>query len=56
MGAASVVTGVFAKLEEFLDIQVPGFQVGTHGALAFTALINSHGSVIDYLEKGYDTL
>ena len=56
MGAATVIAGVLAQLEEFLDVQLPGFQVGTDGALAFAALVHGDGGVVDDLEEGHDAL
>ena len=52
VGTTTVVTGVLAQFEELLDVQVPGFQVGTDGALALAALIHGHGGVVHYLEEG----
>ncbi len=56
VGAATVVTGVLAQLEEFLDVQVPGFQVGADRALAFAALVDRDGGVVDHFEEGHDAL
>ena len=51
MGAATVVTGVLAQFEEFLDVGVPGFQVGAHRALALAALVDRDGSVVGHLQE-----
>jgi hypothetical protein len=54
--AAAVVTGVLAQVEEFLDVEVPGFQVGAHRALALATLVDRDGGVVDHLEEGHDAL
>src|SRR5690606_28844450 len=56
VGAAAVVTGVLAQLEEFLDVQVPGFQIGADRALALAALVHGHGGVVDHFQEGHDAL
>ena len=56
MGTAAIVTGVFAQLEEFLDIHVPGFQVGADGAFALAALVNRNGGVVDHFQEGDNAL
>ena len=56
MGSATVITGVFAQVEEFLDIHVPGFKVGAHRPLALAALIHRHCGVIDDFQEGHDAL
>ncbi len=56
MGTATVVTGVLAQLEEFLDVQVPGFQVGADRALALAALVDRDGGVIDHFQERHDAL
>ncbi|MNS61285.1 hypothetical protein D3C72_943090 [compost metagenome] len=56
MGAAAVVAGVLAQLQEFFDVQVPGFQVRADRALALAALVHGHGRVIDHLEERHHAL
>ena len=56
MGTTTLVTGVLAQLQEFLDIHMPGLQVGTHCALALATLVHCHGSVIGNLEERHNTL
>ena len=51
MGAAAVVAGVLPQFEELLDVQVPGFQIGAHRALALSALVHRHGGVVDHLQE-----
>ena len=36
---------LLAQLEEFLDVEVPAFQIGAHRALALAALVDCHGGV-----------
>ncbi len=56
VGAAAVVTGVLAQFEEFLDIQMPGFQVAADRALAFAALVDRNGGIVDDFEEGHNAL
>ncbi len=56
VGAAAVVTGVLAQLQEFLDVQVPRFQVGADGALALAALVHRDGGVVDDLQERHHAL
>ena len=49
--AAAVVACVLPQLEEFLDIQVPCFEIGAHRALALAALIHRDGGVVDDFQK-----
>ena len=56
MGAATVITGVLAQVEEFLDIHVPGLKVGAYRPLALAALIHRHGGVINDFQEGHDAL
>ena len=46
MCATTIITCVLAKLEEFLDIHVPRFEVGADGSLSLTALVNGYGCVV----------
>ncbi len=56
VGTAAIVTGVLAQLEEFLDVHVPGFEVGTDRAFALAALVNGHGGVVDHFQEGHHAL
>ena len=51
VGAPPVVTGVLPQVEEFLDIHVPGFQVGADRPLALAALIDGHRGVVGDLQE-----
>jgi hypothetical protein len=53
---AAVVTGVLAQLEEFFDVQVPCFEVGTHSAFALAALVHRHGGVVDHFQERHHAL
>ena len=56
MGAAAVVAGVFAQVEKFLDVDMPGFEIGADGALALAALIDGDRRIIGHLEERDDAL
>ena len=56
MGAAAVIAGILAQVEEFLDVDVPGFEIGADSALALAALIDGNSGVIGHLEEGHDAL
>ena len=56
MRTTTVITRVFAKFEEFLDIHVPGFEVSTDRALSLAALIDGYCRVVDDLEERNHTL
>ena len=56
MGATTVIAGVLAQLEEFLDIEVPGFQIGADRALALAALIHRHRRIVNHLQERHHTL
>jgi hypothetical protein len=43
MGAAAVVARVLAQIEELLDVDVPGFEIGADGALALAAIVDQRG-------------
>jgi hypothetical protein len=54
--AAAVVAGVLAQLEELLDVEVPGLQVGADRALALAALVDRHRGVVDDLQERHHAL
>jgi hypothetical protein len=56
VGAAAVVAGVLAELEELEDVVVPGLEVGAAGALALAALVDGDELVVVQLEEGDDAL
>ena len=56
MGATAFVASVLAQLQKLFDIQVPGFQISTHGTLALAPLIHGDRSVVNYLEERHDAL
>jgi hypothetical protein len=56
VGAAALVAGVDAELEEVLDVVVPDFEVGAAGAAALAALIDGDELVVVQLEEGNDAL
>jgi hypothetical protein len=52
VGAAALVAGVLAQVEEVLDVEVPGLEVGAHGALALAALVDATAVSLATLRKG----
>ena len=56
MAAATVVTGVFAELEEVLDIVMPCLKVSTARAFAFATLVHCQQLVIVKFEERDDAL
>ena len=54
--AAPVVAGVLAQLEELLDVEVPGLEVGADRAFPLAALVHRHCGVIDHLEERHHAL
>ena len=56
VGAAPVVAGVLAQLEELLDVEVPGLEVGADRALALAALVHRHRGVVHHLEERHHAL
>ena len=56
VGAAAVIAGVLAQLQEFFDVQVPSFQVSADRAFALAALVDRHGRVVDHFEEGHHAL
>ena len=51
MRAPPVVAGVLAQVEELLDVDVPGLQVGADGALALAALVDRDRGVVGDLQE-----
>ncbi len=56
VGTTAVVAGVLAQLEEFFDVQVPCFEVGTHSAFALAALVHRYCGVVDHFQEWHHTL
>ena len=54
VGAAAVVAGLFAKIEEVFDVGVPELEVGAERAGALAALIYGDGDVVADFEKRND--
>src|SRR3990167_9774677 len=55
VGAATVVTGVLAQLDELFDVHVPGFQVGADRAPALAALVDCYRGVEEFTELRKNT-
>ncbi len=56
MRTTAVVACVFAKIQELFDIEVPGFEIGTDGALALAALIHRHSGITYHLKERHHAL
>ena len=56
MGAAAIIARIFSQLQKLLNVQMPCLQVGANRSLAFAALVDCNGSVVDNLEEGDNTL
>jgi outer membrane receptor for Fe3+-dicitrate len=54
--AAALLAGVFAQVEEILDVQVPGFEIGAHRALALAALVDRDRGIVGDLEERHHAL
>ena len=54
--APAVVAGVLAQLEELLDVEVPGLEVGADRALPLAALVDGDGGVVDHLQERHHAL
>src|SRR3546814_11774893 len=52
VGAAAFVAGIFAQVEEFLDVEVPGFQIGADRAFEFSALVAGDRGGVDGRAEG----
>ena len=51
-GTTTVVTGVLAQLEEFLDVQVPGLQVGADRPLRLPPWLTATAVSLTTFRKG----
>lgn len=56
MGTPAIITGVFAQLQELLDVEVPGLQVDTDRALALPSLVDVHNDIVGDFEEGDHSL
>ena len=56
MGAAAVIAGVSAQLEEILNVVVPSLKVGATGAAALPALVDGNELVVVEFKEGDNTL
>ncbi len=56
VAAPTIVAGVLAQVEKFLDVLVPGLEIGTDRALALAALVHGHGRVVDDLQERHHAL
>ena len=56
VGAALVVAGVLAQVEEVLDVGVPGLEVDAGGALAAATLVDGGDRTVEGLEPRHDAV
>ena len=56
VSTTTFIAGVLAQLQELLDIQVPAFQISTHGTLALATLIHRHRRVVHHFQEWHHTL
>ena len=56
MGAAAIVAGVLSQIEEFLDVDVPGFEIGADRAFSFSTLIDGNRGIVGDFQKRHHTL
>ena len=56
VGAAAIIAGVLAQLEEFFDIEVPCLEVSADRAFAFAPLVHGNSGVINYFQERHDAL
>ncbi len=56
MGATAVVAGVLTQIEKFLDVDVPGFEIGANRSLALATLIDGDGRIVGDLQKRHHAL
>ena len=56
MSTTTVISRIFAQIQKLLDIQMPGFQVGTYSPLALAALIYCYCCIVHYFQKRHQAL
>ena len=56
VGAAAVVAGVLAQVEKFLDVDMPGLEIGADRALALAALVDRDRGVVGDLQERHHAL
>ena len=54
--AAAIITSVFAQLEEFFNIQMPGFEIRADRTFALAALVHGHGGIVHDFKERHDAL
>ena len=52
MRTATVIASILAELQKFFDVQVPCFQIGTHGAFTFASLVYRDRRIVYDFEEG----
>ena len=56
MGSATIVSGIFAELQELLDIHVPCFEIGADCPFTLAALVHGNSGVVDHLKERNNAL
>ena len=56
MGAAAVVAGVLAQVQKFLDVDMPGLEIGADRALALAALVDRDRGVVRHFQERHHAL
>ena len=56
MGAAAVVAGVLAQVEELLDVDVPGFEIGADRTFTLSALVDGDRGVVGHFKERHHAL
>jgi hypothetical protein len=56
VGAAAIVAGVLAKVEKFLDVDMPCLEIGADRALAFAALVDGNRGIVGHFQERHHAL
>ena len=56
VGAAAVVAGVLAQLQELFDVQVPGFKICTYCTFTLTTLVYRNSGIVCNFQEWNNTL
>jgi hypothetical protein len=56
VGAAAFVAGVLSEIEKLLDVDVSGFEIGTHHALALAPVVDGDGGIVGDLQERHHAL
>ena len=56
VGSATIVSRIFAELQELLDIHVPCFEIGADRPFTLTTLVHGNSGIVDHLEERNNAL